>query len=87
VGGKAVRVKRITKGTSGKVQRHALERAQISDDFNTELKELDTLIAANVGSERILNPHSKPFAIPLRVDAGAKTHRCSRQPVETTIET
>jgi hypothetical protein len=51
--GKVVRVKRITKGSSGKVQRHVLERAQISDDFDTELEELDTLIAASVGSAGI----------------------------------
>jgi hypothetical protein len=35
------------------VQRHVLERAQISGDFDTELEELDTLIAASVGSAGI----------------------------------
>src|SRR5258708_10033506 len=43
---KVVPVKRIPKTTSGKVQRHVLEQAHINGDFDAELAELDSLIAA-----------------------------------------
>jgi acyl-CoA synthetase (AMP-forming)/AMP-acid ligase II/aryl carrier-like protein len=40
-------VKRIPKTTSGKVQRHVLEQAHINGDFDSELAELEVLIAAS----------------------------------------
>jgi aryl carrier-like protein len=43
-------VKRIPKTTSGKVQRHLLERAHQDGEFDAELRELDALRAASAGS-------------------------------------
>jgi acyl-CoA synthetase (AMP-forming)/AMP-acid ligase II len=54
---RVIPVKRIPKTTSGKVQRHVLEQAHINGDFDSEIAELETLIAAGdpgsylVGSE------------------------------------
>jgi acyl-CoA synthetase (AMP-forming)/AMP-acid ligase II len=42
---KVIPVKRIPKTTSGKVQRHGLERAYIDGDFDAELAELASLMA------------------------------------------
>jgi acyl-CoA synthetase (AMP-forming)/AMP-acid ligase II/aryl carrier-like protein len=44
---RVIPVKRIPKTTSGKVQRHVLERAHINGDFDPELAELEVLIAAS----------------------------------------
>jgi acyl-CoA synthetase (AMP-forming)/AMP-acid ligase II len=43
---KVIPVKRIPKTTSGKVQRHVLEQAHINGDFDAEVAELESLIAA-----------------------------------------
>jgi acyl-CoA synthetase (AMP-forming)/AMP-acid ligase II len=54
---KVIPVKRIPKTTSGKVQRHLLEQAYINGDFDADLAELGSLMAAGgrgssaVGSE------------------------------------
>jgi hypothetical protein len=82
-GANVVRVKRITKGTSGKVQRHVLERAQISGDFDTELEELDTLIAASVRSAGIFESGLEALCNPSasrcwREDASMFTTTCLR---------
>jgi acyl-CoA synthetase (AMP-forming)/AMP-acid ligase II len=44
---RVIPVKRIPKTTSGKVQRHVLEQAHINGDFDSELAELEVLIAAS----------------------------------------
>jgi aryl carrier-like protein len=44
---KVIPVKRIPKTTSGKVQRHVLQQAYINGDFDAELVELGTLMAAS----------------------------------------
>jgi acyl-CoA synthetase (AMP-forming)/AMP-acid ligase II/aryl carrier-like protein len=43
---RVIPVKKIPKTTSGKVQRHVLEQAHINGDFDSELAELEVLIAA-----------------------------------------
>jgi acyl-CoA synthetase (AMP-forming)/AMP-acid ligase II len=43
---RVIPVKRIPKTTSGKVQRHVLEQAHISGDFDSALAEMEALIAA-----------------------------------------
>jgi acyl-CoA synthetase (AMP-forming)/AMP-acid ligase II/aryl carrier-like protein len=54
---RVIPVRRIPKTTSGKVQRHVLERAHINGDFDSEIAELEKLIGAGdrgsnlVGSE------------------------------------
>jgi acyl-CoA synthetase (AMP-forming)/AMP-acid ligase II len=42
---RVIPVKKIPKTTSGKVQRHVLEQAHINGDFDSELAELEVLIA------------------------------------------
>ena len=46
-----VPVKRIPKTTSGKIQRHLLEQSHVDGEFETELKELAALRAAQRGPE------------------------------------
>jgi acyl-CoA synthetase (AMP-forming)/AMP-acid ligase II/acyl carrier protein len=43
---RVIPVRRIPKTTSGKVQRHVLERAHINGDFDSEIAELEKLIGA-----------------------------------------
>jgi acyl-CoA synthetase (AMP-forming)/AMP-acid ligase II/aryl carrier-like protein len=47
---RVIPVKRIPKTTSGKVQRHLLERAHQDGEFDAELRELDALRAAHAGA-------------------------------------
>jgi acyl-CoA synthetase (AMP-forming)/AMP-acid ligase II len=44
---RVIPVKRIPKTTSGKVQRHVLEQAHVNGNFDSELTELQVLIAAS----------------------------------------
>ena len=46
--------KRIPKTTSGKVQRHLLEAAYVDGEFDTELKELETLRESQAGTAVVL---------------------------------
>jgi hypothetical protein len=43
---RVIPVRRIPKTTSGKVQRHVLERAHINGDFDSEIAELEKMIGA-----------------------------------------
>lgn len=51
--GQVVPVKRIPKTTSGKIQRHLLEASFIDGEFDTELKELAALRAAQHGGGEV----------------------------------